>query len=217
MKHNNPMQTRETMSALADGQLQGEAFAAALAVAARDPEAGEAWHCYHLIGDALRASDMARTRQHDTAFLTGLRNRLAAEPAPVRGMGESNFIAHSQETTLAGGTFSAKNTAANDPAWRWKMAAGFASVAAVGVLAWSAGSALWSPASPSAVLAQSTPSRGDAASAPMLLVASPNGAVLRDPRLDDMLAAHRQLGGNTALQMPAGFLRNATFEGAAAR
>jgi sigma-E factor negative regulatory protein RseA len=26
------------------------------------------------------------------------------------------------------------------------------------------------------------------------------------------LAAHKQVGGNSALQMPSGFLRNATFE-----
>jgi sigma-E factor negative regulatory protein RseA len=37
--------------------------------------------------------------------------------------------------------------------------------------------------------------------------------MLRDPQLDAMLAAHRQAGGAPALQMSAGFLRNATFEG----
>jgi len=43
-------------------------------------------------------------------------------------------------------------------------------------------------------------------------VAEESGAVmLRDPQLDALLAAHRQHGGVTALQMPAGFLRNATF------
>ena len=36
--------------------------------------------------------------------------------------------------------------------------------------------------------------------------------MLRDPRLDELLAAHRQFGGTSALQMPTGFLRNATFE-----
>ena len=34
-----------------------------------------------------------------------------------------------------------------------------------------------------------------------------------DPQLDALLAAHKQLGGGSALPMPAGFLRNATFEG----
>ena len=36
--------------------------------------------------------------------------------------------------------------------------------------------------------------------------------MLRDARLDELLAAHKQFGGISALQMPAGFLRNATFE-----
>jgi sigma-E factor negative regulatory protein RseA len=42
-----------------------------------------------------------------------------------------------------------------------------------------------------------------------------NGApqvMLRDPRLDQLLEAHRQAAGGA--QMPSGFLRNATFEGA---
>ncbi|MDU7587859.1 MAG: anti-anti-sigma factor, partial [Acidovorax sp.] len=44
--------------------------------------------------------------------------------------------------------------------------------------------------------------------------AGPDGqqVMLRDPRLDELLAAHKQFGSTTALQMPAGFLRNATFE-----
>jgi sigma-E factor negative regulatory protein RseA len=41
------------------------------------------------------------------------------------------------------------------------------------------------------------------------------GVILRDPQLDAFLQAHRDAGGPSALQMPAGFLRNATFEGPA--
>jgi hypothetical protein len=38
--------------------------------------------------------------------------------------------------------------------------------------------------------------------------------MIRDPRLDEFMAAHRQLAGASGLQMPAaGFLRNAAFEG----
>lgn len=37
--------------------------------------------------------------------------------------------------------------------------------------------------------------------------------MLRDPRLDELMAAHRQYGGAAALQLPADFLRNANFEG----
>jgi sigma-E factor negative regulatory protein RseA len=36
--------------------------------------------------------------------------------------------------------------------------------------------------------------------------------MIRDPRLDEFLAAHRQLGAAT-LVAPAGYLRNATFDG----
>ncbi len=37
--------------------------------------------------------------------------------------------------------------------------------------------------------------------------------MLRDARLDELMAAHKQFGGTSALQKPAGFLRNATFDG----
>ena len=40
-----------------------------------------------------------------------------------------------------------------------------------------------------------------------------SGVMLRDPRLDELMAAHKQFGGTSALQMPSGFLRNATFDG----
>ncbi|MHB8949586.1 MAG: sigma-E factor negative regulatory protein, partial [Rhodoferax sp.] len=39
--------------------------------------------------------------------------------------------------------------------------------------------------------------------------------MIRDPQLDALLAAHKQFGGTSALQGPAGFLRNATFDGVA--
>ena len=37
-------------------------------------------------------------------------------------------------------------------------------------------------------------------------------AMIRDPRLDQLLAVHRQFGGAGLLQTSSGFLRNATFE-----
>ncbi len=79
--------------------------------------------------------------------------------------------------------------AANDSSVRWKWLAGLASVAAVAVIAWQIGAVVFDP---------------------------PDGklVMMRDPQLDALLAAHRQSGGGSALQMSAGFLRNATFEGA---
>ncbi|CAN5566688.1 sigma-E factor negative regulatory protein [soil metagenome] len=46
---------------------------------------------------------------------------------------------------------------------------------------------------------------------PQTLIA--NGQLIRDARLDQYLAAHKQFGGSTALGVPSGFLRSATSEG----
>jgi sigma-E factor negative regulatory protein RseA len=55
---------------------------------------------------------------------------------------------------------------------------------------------------------------GDASAAQRVLSVSDTDAagMLRDPELDALLSAHRAMGGNSALQLPSGFLRNATFE-----
>jgi len=52
-------------------------------------------------------------------------------------------------------------------------------------------------------------------SSSMVLASGEPRVMLRDARLDALLAAHKQFGGASALQVPAGFLRNATFESAA--
>ena len=52
---NDDARMREHLSALADGELQGEAFAQAVAYAATE-EGESAWRIYHLIGDTLRSS-----------------------------------------------------------------------------------------------------------------------------------------------------------------
>jgi len=95
------------------------------------------------------------------------------------------------------------DAAAND--WLWKLAAGIASVAAVAAVGWN----LWGAAGAGSAQPQlaSAPS-----AAPASLEASAT-PMMRDPRLDQLLDAHRQLGGATALGTTSGFLRNATFEG----
>ena len=89
--------------------------------------------------------------------------------------------------------------AANDGNFRWKLVAGLASATAALAVGWSVLSAT-----------------GAGPFAGPQLAAAPTGApqavMLRDPQLDELLAAHRQHGDATALQMPTGFLRNATFE-----
>lgn len=194
----------EQLSALADGQLQGDEFAAALAWAAED-EGRDLWGVYHLVGDVLRSSDLARPA--NPAFLSRLRDELAKEASPQRPQAPveldqlDHIAAHLPD-------------AANASVFRWKMVAGFASLAAVAAIGWTSFSQLQGAGGPGAQLAASSPERATAQGAPVVAVADADGqqVMIRDPRLDELLAAHKQFGSTSALQMPAGFLRNATFE-----
>ena len=198
------MEQREMISALADGQLRGEAFARAVDAAAGDTQARQAWHTYHLIGEVLRTGQAGAGRSPE-AFLDKLSGRLALE-APLRP---------EQPGALAApGAALAARPAANDGSFRWKLVAGVASVAAVAAVGWTVlagtGAGLQQPQ-----LAGGTAAPAVAPTAEATVAAPGRGVMIRDARLDEILEAHRQYGGASALQMPAGFLRNATFEGAA--
>jgi sigma-E factor negative regulatory protein RseA len=80
-----------------------------------------------------------------------------------------------------------------------------ASVAAVAAVGWN----LWGAGSPGAA----QPQLASGGASPVVEASA--APIVRDPRLDRLLAAHRQLGGATALGTTSGFLRNATFEGPA--
>src|SRR6187551_3026014 len=72
------METQEMISALADGQLHGEALERAVQAVAADPEARAAWQTYHLIGDVLRSGELS-TGTPPAAFLAGFQSRLERE------------------------------------------------------------------------------------------------------------------------------------------
>ncbi len=139
----------------------------------------------HLVGDLLRSSDLS-VRANDSAFLAVMANRLARGDAsqPV------------QEASMP------ERRAANDGQFRWKALAGVASLIAVAAFGWGASGR---SAPQGEQLAQSV-------AAPVAVAQVPEQAMIRDAHLDELLAAHKQWGSGTALQMPAGFLRNATFE-----
>lgn len=201
------MQTRELMSALVDGQLGGEDVAALLQACRHDPSALVSWNTYHLIGEALRAPAplcSPGAQGADVAFMDRLSQRLAQEP-PVRPTPhalevDSVALCHQKP---AGQLIHHRGPASNDGNFRWKLAAGFASLAAVSAIAWNTSGLLTTASAPQ--LAQTS-------GAQQVVVASPRGLMVRDARLEELLAAHRQLGGTSALQEPSGFLRNATFE-----
>ena len=189
----------ERICDLVDGQLRGADCVQALDALLSDPLAMQTWHAYHVIGDVLRSPELAPSLG-DLAFLQRLEGRLAQEPArPV--------VAESKPLPVA-----VSLPSANASVFRWKMIAGVAGFALVGVV----GLNLWTQTSlPSN--AQVAVQSVDVPRAPETLIAADTaaGPMIRDERLDELMAAHRQLGGHSALQVPAGFLRNATFEGPA--
>ena len=197
------METGQLVSALVDGDLQGEDFARGVQVMAGDAVARQIWQDYHLIGEILRSGDRAlgpAVGNTSGAFMTRMSANLAKEPG----------FAPTAAAIPIQALHTVRAPAANDSTFRWKMVAGVASMAAVAAIGWSAVGGM-----------VNSPAQGQLALGPQLaqpdtvLVGSNGGPMIRDARLDELLAAHRQLGGASALQMPSGFLRNATFDGPA--
>lgn len=200
-------QTSEFMSALADGQLSREDVAAVLQACERDESALAGWNTYHLIGEVLRLpAGLSVPAMHgaDMAFVSRLSQRIAQEALSTAEMQSFDF---DSEVLVSGNAATDlihhRGAASNDVNFRWKLLAGLASLAAVTAVAWNA-SGIMSPAV--------APQLAQGSGVQQVVVASPQGPMVRDARLEELLAAHRQLGGNSALQVPSGFLRNATFE-----
>ncbi len=181
------LQAHEWVSALVDGELREADFAQAMDALQQDPQARACWRDYHLVGEVLRHGSAAALGARDEAFVARLRTRLGpARPLPAL-----------QAAPLPGAT----RASANDSVWRWKLVAGLCSLMVVAVLGWQL--VILRPDVPAPQLATVAPAPAVTAEAPVMI---------RDPRLDQLIAAHQQQGGTSALQMPAGFLRNATFE-----
>lgn len=230
---NDDLMKREQLSALADGELGGAELQAVLAYAESDAGQQE-WRMYHLVGDVLRSPELAHHSRHD--LLSGIRAQLAEEPrrplVAVAAQQLEQVARPAQDRAVANGA--PMRDAANASVFRWKMAAGFASVAAVAAIGWSvmlgtpAGSGLQQgralasldsgSATPVAAVGspQDFPLDATAQSSSVVAVAGPYGqsVMLRDPRLDALLASHPQYSGPATLQMPASFLRNANFASA---
>ncbi|WP_367849005.1 sigma-E factor negative regulatory protein [Rhodoferax sp. WC2427] len=206
---------QDALSALADGQLRGEAFVLAVERVVQQPEAQATWHAYHVVGDVLRSNDLAFCTD-DQAFLARFQSRLALEPVLAPALNTTNLIAIAAYESSAKALFDAQDisddVAANAPSFRWKMVAGLASVLAVVAVGWNVMGGLGGTPT-GQQLAQAT------SATPVLQAValdSPKNAapqvMLRDARLDALMAAHKQFGGTSALQMPAGFISNATYE-----
>lgn len=197
----NNMDTKEMVSALADGQLDAGQAASCLAAVARDESAVQAWQSYILIGEVLRSSERGALPP-SAAFVRSVTQRLSSE-AVTRPPVVDAAVAEPAQVVAR----QLRAPAANDGVFRWKLVAGLASLAAVAAVGWSV-LGLTGTASQASRLAASPAGT----SAPVMLAGGERGVMIRDARLDELLAAHQQLGGATALQTPSGFLRNATFD-----
>lgn len=202
----------ERLSALSDGELDAQGTLAACADWRDDESARARWHTYRLIGDVLRSEDLASTAERDSSFLLAVRARLASEPVVLapEPMPELKV-----ESILS--SFDAPAVGAINRRWRWlaqgAVAAGFVAVAGSLTM-------LWAPvknADTSASLAAAAPvatqvinSYTPELNEPQLLVA--NGQVIRDPRLDRYLAAHKQFAGAAMIGVPSAFVRSASAE-----
>lgn len=200
----------ERLSELVDGEADGAAVARVCAAWSDDESLREAWHTYHLIGDALRSDDLAASAAHDAQFLRELRARLAREPAVLAPQRYGRVEQPAANVAPAG--------AAPRRALRWSapiaVAAGFVAVAGALLVtqspqtksgpALASGSAAVDVRSVAALPALAA----DAANEPPVVPAGDR--LIRDARLDRYLAAHKQFDGSSALGVPSGFLRSAT-------
>jgi len=189
----------ELVSALADGELRGEALVQAVQWLQENDDARANWHAYHLVGDVLRSGELAALGTNDAAFVARLRSRLQGDvPFGSRGMAIDLTATDARAESLQG---LSQHEVANDASFRWKLVAGFASVAAVVVVGWQL-----------VVGVNASSGTPQLARVEVLPTQEQAQVMIRDPRLDQLLAAHRQSGGISAFQMPAGFLRNATYD-----
>ena len=213
---------REQISAFADGSLHGEDFSRVAGSIAVDDALQSTWRTYHVIGDVLRSGEHAPCSD-SSAFMARFQQRMAAEAPLVAQKPATPAVpaAVLQQQTAARPVRVVAAEAANEPVFRWKLVAGAASLAAVAAIGWNLVSIGTAPADMQLAQQQVPQIQQQPAQVASRLEVTPVAVgnvsnseaqvMLRDPRLDVLLEAHRQAGG--ASQMPSGFLRNATFDG----
>lgn len=199
----------QVLSALVDGELGTEQLDAMLALEDGREELLGSWHAYQVIGDVLRGHGAVVSSRSPADFVAGVRERLRSETLHDEGR------LHAPVAQVRG-------AAANDAVFRWKLVAGFASLAAVMAVSWTVlsgtPSTVGGPSGPQ--LAAAVPEAvapavaGVSEPSSAVVVNTVQGTLIRDARLEELLAEHRQNGSMSALQMPTGFIRNATYDAA---
>lgn len=184
---NTTNMTREQISAFADNELSDGHLDITLA-ALRQQDGREAWSFYHKIGDALRSDDL--NLQPDAAFTARIFASLDAEPTIM--VPAEKRIGSGRENTLK------------------RFAMPSMAVAAVAVAAFLTVPQMMSQNAPLVASHSSSVPVVLAATTPeTVTVASHEGDVLRDPRIDEYLLAHQRF--SSSVYNSAQYARSATF------
>lgn len=190
------MDVRECLSAMVDGEATEREVGLVTAAMAVSVDERQAWAEYHCVGQAMRSHEQVLPLGN-AAFVAGVMARIREEIV-VSEQPAFQPVVQAPE-------------AANDAVFRWKMVAGVATLAAAAALVWQV--AVAPNAGPQLAQAPAQPAeQSSVRDTNQQAVLTEHGVVIRDARLEALLAEHRQYGGMSALQMPAGFLRNATYE-----
>jgi len=210
------MKQRELISAMVDGELSSAEVDRAIDTLESVGGGRSAWHCYHLVGEVMRGG-VSHDVRRDAAFLQRLQEALVQEagtrPAPEPVVAKFEPVALAVEPLRS----PAGRPSANEARFHWRWVAGIAVMAVAVSVGWMAvpGAQQGGVAPMLAQVPGPVPLAGTASAPAMAEAVVLQPAMIRDPKLDQWLAAHQQFGGASALQAPAGFVRNATFEGAA--
>lgn len=179
-------------------------------------------HAAHAAGDLLPPQDAAtvgsavwsmRLSQQLAQIRVGDgATNLAAAPMQAASASVSASVSAAASTPSGSGkpAVVTAGAAANDPVWRWKMAAGFASLAAVGVMVWNLLGQQPAAGGADALMA----AHGSSAAVPAATVMQQEEGVLKaqeqqaqglaasaeDPYTEALLLAHTQLGESLLLQ-----------------
>jgi sigma-E factor negative regulatory protein RseA len=183
----SPVEPWQSLSSLADGQADANAQSSCLEQWASRADVRARWHEYQVIGDVMRSDELATGAASDAAFLQALRQRIDREPPRL---------------------MPAVPAPTRRPAWLAPaaMAAGVGAVALTVTTLWPvAGPA---PQSAVTLAAQRAPASAVVAVSTTPQVHAVSGQLIRDARLDRYLAAHRQGGSGSALQMPGAVVRS---------
>ncbi|EKZ99345.1 RseA family anti-sigma factor [Cupriavidus metallidurans] len=179
------MEAAEQISALMDGELAPHDVDAALGLAKGDAGMAD-WSMYQLIGDAMRSEELTHAGSTE-AFLSRFSAQLEAEPhvlvPAVAQAGRHRLLVR--------------------PSWVRRVVPGTAIAAAVAAVSWVVVPQMRGPGgvgAPDAVVASVEQPAGatvkagvaaPAAAGSIMAVSADSAQMIRDPRLDEYLRAHR--------------------------